>query len=871
MSLMRPFSHVSRSSHNRALSCNSPEINTTNENRHPNQNTDSNFKKLIHATYKRIRARLDKDESLTTAQKHKSIKKAINKLKRKQYECARQNFPHPLTRHHGNNRLKIATINPDCISDDRLRDIMNILEKNKIDFAGIQETHDTRDCAKKYTNYTYISSPAKTKTKQDGSETYAEAGVAFIIHNKWMEKLKQVKKYNERHIEITFNNLVITNTYAPDKSYSSIDRARYWSNLEENIFKVTDNNVTHIWTTDNNGQLGNGNKNPYIGAFARVKNNEKGNGQQLAAFMKKNKMRAANTFFYKHCVQTDKLATWTSPCGKRKKQLDYILINQHRANWVKNAYTLGPANRGNLYGHKIVIACLETTYKKLEANIKNKKIHNNFDIHKMRDNFEELEPIDADIFAKINWMPSTANPLNVSSNLRGPQLAGPLTTDNSNRTTATIEENSEPLQRINDVDINNAWKFITRKINCYMKENFKKEKKRPPKPSNLNNNELENVKELEKKRKSSQENEFDANNEDANKENLKKLKIAFLSLKTWKDLNRTHRIEDVYGNIVDISNNRTRRIKNAYIGVKINNTLYKDQVVQIHTPTLWNEYKNPKSTLEAIKARNRRKYLFKKYESDITNQINEIHRIANKRVYAEKLDDLNSKYLNGNTKPIWDFLKTIQRCNGDKKHFQELTMNDGTNTKNASENLTAWEEWITDNFATNDTAPKLPHISEEDLHSSYISDIIDNSDLGATPASDIAKEALSRENWNLIINDRKNSKLQRFRLEDDCGHAIYSSLSCPFSINEVKQAIRSLRRRKAFGPDRCPAEVLLRNEDIFSTFFQTAINQIFKRNLDLPASWTTAVLCMLHKKRKKMSEITTDPFVLYLSRIKSSP
>ena len=213
---MRPFSHVSRSTQNRALSFNSPETNTTNENRHSRQNTNSNLNKLIHATYKRIRARLDKDETFTAAQKNKSIKKAISKIKRKQYECARQNFSHPLTRHHGNNRLKIATINPDCINEDRLRDIMNTLEKNKIDFAGIQETHDTRDCAKKYANYTYISFPAKSKTKQNGSETYAEAGVAFLIHNKWMENIKQVKKYNERHIEITLNNLVLTNTYAPD-------------------------------------------------------------------------------------------------------------------------------------------------------------------------------------------------------------------------------------------------------------------------------------------------------------------------------------------------------------------------------------------------------------------------------------------------------------------------------------------------------------------------------------------------------------------------------------------------------------------------------------------------------------------------------
>ena len=357
--MMHFSSSVSRSSNSRSTNTLSPNANSFDND----TNRKNTLKKLIASTHKRLNAKLDKNDALTKTQKDKITKKAINKIKRKNLTTAKI-FNQPLTLHYGNNRLKIATINPDCITNDRLRDLTNFLEKNKIDFAGIQETHDTRDTTIKCNNYTYISAPAKQTQASNGANSCPEAGVAFLTHNKWISHIQQTTKYNERHIEIRLRNLVITNSYAPDSSYSNIARERYWETLEKNIYKVSDNNITHIWTTDNNGQRGANNKNPYVGPHARVRNHEKGNGQKLAALIKKTKMRATNTFFYKHRVSEDKLATWTSPCGRYTKQLDYILINQHRANWVKNAYALGPANRGNVFGHKIVVVNLETSCKK---------------------------------------------------------------------------------------------------------------------------------------------------------------------------------------------------------------------------------------------------------------------------------------------------------------------------------------------------------------------------------------------------------------------------------------------------------------------------------------------------------------------------
>jgi hypothetical protein len=204
--------------------------------------------------------------------------------------------------------------------------------------------------------------------------------------------------------------IILSNSYTPDKSYSGKIREKFWTELNDNLYKTKDNGILHLWMTDNNGQLGYGGKNPYIGKNCRVKNNEKGNGTQLAKFAKRFKMRATNTFFSKTInSHKDDLATWTSPNGKIKKQIDYILVNNHKANWINNVYSAGPANRGNLYGHKIIIANISAKFKDFKKGKENAfRKHNNFDVSKMRDDFENL----IFDFTKCTYTPQNPPPEN---------------------------------------------------------------------------------------------------------------------------------------------------------------------------------------------------------------------------------------------------------------------------------------------------------------------------------------------------------------------------------------------------------------------------------------------------------------------------
>ena len=121
----------------------------------------------------------------------------------------------------GENKLKIATINPDNIIDEGIIDeIIDKMEKHNIDIAAIQETHDKRENDRKYREHRIIRSPAKEIVGKDGKQKIAEAGVAFIVKEEFAEEITQVTKYNERHIEIRIRDeIIVSNTYAPHTGY----------------------------------------------------------------------------------------------------------------------------------------------------------------------------------------------------------------------------------------------------------------------------------------------------------------------------------------------------------------------------------------------------------------------------------------------------------------------------------------------------------------------------------------------------------------------------------------------------------------------------------------------------------------------------
>ena len=94
-------------------------------------------------------------------------------------------------------------------------------------------------------------------------------------------------------------------------------------------------------------------------------------------------MSITNTFFEQK--ETSRY-TWTSPDGKTRNQIDYILVNNRFRNSIKNSKSRPGADCGS--DHNPVIIRTETKLKKIRrksskkkwnvSNLKQKEMHCNF-------------------------------------------------------------------------------------------------------------------------------------------------------------------------------------------------------------------------------------------------------------------------------------------------------------------------------------------------------------------------------------------------------------------------------------------------------------------------------------------------------------
>ena len=81
-------------------------------------------------------------------------------------------------------------------------------------------------------------------------------------------------------------------------------------------------------------------------------------GQRLIEFCQENAQVIANTLFQQH---KRRLYTWTSPDGRHKNQIDYILCSQRWRSFIQSAKTRPRADCGS--DHELLIAKIRLKLK----------------------------------------------------------------------------------------------------------------------------------------------------------------------------------------------------------------------------------------------------------------------------------------------------------------------------------------------------------------------------------------------------------------------------------------------------------------------------------------------------------------------------
>lgn len=115
--------------------------------------------------------------------------------------------------------------------------------------------------------------------------------------------------------------------------------------------------------------------------------------------------------------------------------------------------------------------------------------------------------------------------------------------------------------------------------------------------------------------------------------------------------------------------------------------------------------------------------------------------------------------------------------------------------------------------------------------------------------SDISEQDFFLHFKNLFSSDNifSNNDVEDEMLNDEINQSAVEQLDIDFSINEVKNAMSSLKRGKSGGIDLLIPEIFLECSDVLSPVFCKLFNYIYSQGI-YPESWTKGILVPVPKK-----------------------
>ena len=238
----------------------------------------------------------------------------------------------------------------------KLANVIQEMNRLKADILGISETFwkDTGEFL-----YSIPTEKENYKIIFSGG-TQSRKGVAIIMNEKIAKAMIYYIPVSERIMAMKLkdkkNDMLLIQIYAPNEDADRNDVESFYDELEKVIKENKKFRDKLIIAGDFNAKVGNQYVRHVTGKFGLGERNN--NGERLIEFCKKHGMSITNTFFEQKETSRH---TWTSPDGKTKNQIDYMLVNNRFRNSIKNSKSRPGADCGS--DHNPVIIRTETKLK----------------------------------------------------------------------------------------------------------------------------------------------------------------------------------------------------------------------------------------------------------------------------------------------------------------------------------------------------------------------------------------------------------------------------------------------------------------------------------------------------------------------------
>ena len=152
-------------------------------------------------------------------------------------------------------------------------------------------------------------------------------------------------------------NITVIQVYAPTSNAEETEAEWFYEDLQD-LLEVTPKKDVLFIIGDWNAKVGSQETPGVIGKFGLGIWNEAEQG--LIEFCQENALVIRNTLF-QQCKR--RLYTWTSPDGKNRNQIDYILYSQRWGSSIQSAKTRSGADCGS--DHELLIAKFRLKLKKV--------------------------------------------------------------------------------------------------------------------------------------------------------------------------------------------------------------------------------------------------------------------------------------------------------------------------------------------------------------------------------------------------------------------------------------------------------------------------------------------------------------------------
>ena len=250
-------------------------------------------------------------------------------------------------------RLKLGTWNVRSMQSGKMDVIQGEMKRLGIAIMGLSETRWKGQGHFNWNGYRIIMSGQKK----------GRNGVAIMCDMTSANAIMGYDTVSDRLLSVRFKgknvNITVVQVYAPTSTAGEEDQESFYNDLQSIIDRTPKGDVVVV-IGDFNAKVGKhtGGKGDTIGGHGLGEQNEA--GERLVEFCDGNSLRIMNTWFEQ---PKRRLYTWTTPDGKHKNQIDYILINKRWKSTIRDVRTKPGADCGT--DHELLVATLQTKLKRL--------------------------------------------------------------------------------------------------------------------------------------------------------------------------------------------------------------------------------------------------------------------------------------------------------------------------------------------------------------------------------------------------------------------------------------------------------------------------------------------------------------------------